>query len=104
MKLEIAKIKKSFYNNKVKHLKNEDCTKWWRFVTGYPVNYSNKRQPFTIKKNGTISVLTNFELAKHLNTFFLTVNVYIFPPEISNLPAYLPTKEPLAEISDTEVS
>ena len=29
---EIAKRKKSFYKNKVKHLKNDDCRKWWKII------------------------------------------------------------------------
>ena len=29
---EIAKMKKSFYKNKVQHLKKDDCRKWWNII------------------------------------------------------------------------
>lgn len=89
VKVEIAKCKKSFYNDKVKHLTNEDCRKWWRFMNRLS-GRSDKSQSFTNEKDG--SVLIDFELAEHLNKFFLSVNADIPPLNISNL-TIIPTSE-----------
>ena len=61
----------------------------------------NKSQPFTIEKDG--SALTDFELAEHLNTFFLSVNEDISSLDINSIPAFLPAEEPLPNISEIEV-
>jgi hypothetical protein len=99
VKKEITKRKKVFYEDKVKHLKNEDCRKWWRFVNSLS-GRRNKSQPFTIEKDG--SALTDFELAEHLNTFFLSVNEDISPLDINSTPAFLPAEERLPKISEIE--
>ena len=103
VKKEISKRKKAFYEDRIKHLKNEDCRKWWRFVNSLSER-RNKSQTLTIEKGG--SVLTDFELAEHLNMFFLSVNEDIPPPppfDINCIPTFLPAEEPLAKIAEIEV-
>ena len=62
VKKEISKRKKAFYEDRIKHLKNEDCRKWWRSVNSLS-GRRNKSQTLTIEKGG--SALTDFELAEH---------------------------------------
>ena len=95
VKIEITKNKKSFYDDKVKHLKHEDSRKWWPLVNRLS-GRSDKLKPLIIEKDG--SVLSNFELAEHLNEFFVSVNA-----GISNLPSFLPASEPPPVISHVEV-
>ena len=47
--------------------------------------------------------MTDFELAEHLNKFFLSVNADIPLLDISNLPSFLPASEPPPVISHVQV-
>jgi hypothetical protein len=91
---------RKYFTKILMHLKNEDCRKWWRFVNSLS-GRRDKSQPFTIEKDG--SALTDFELAEHLNTFFLSVNEDISSLDINSIPAFLPAEEPLPKISEIEV-
>ena len=90
---EIAERKKSFYKNKVHHLRNTDSRRWWRTInkmSGKP----NKSKSFSLECNGEI--LNDQRLASTLNEFYVSVNADIPTLDVNSLPTFLPAIVALA--------
>ena len=82
---EIAKRKKSFYKNKVQHLRNTDSRRWWKTInkmSGKP----NKPKSFSLECNGEI--LNDQQLASTLNEFYVSVNADIPTLNENSLPTF----------------
>ena len=97
---EIIARKKSFYKNKVKYLRKDDCRKWWNVVnkmSGRPTRASN----FSFERDGNI--MSQHDLVKTLNEFFVSVNSDIPALDVNTLPSFLPAKERIPTIQPYEV-
>ncbi len=100
VKREIIKQKKAFYSNNVQHLNNTNCRHSWKPVNKMSGRVNNSTTA-NIEKNGKI--LTDVELAKALNMFFVSVNADIPALDINRLPVYLPVTEEVPTIEPNHV-
>jgi hypothetical protein len=100
VQLEIAEKKKSFYRNKVNHLKSSDTRKWWKMVnkmSGKP----GKIRSFSLERDGI--TLNGESLASALNEFYVSVNSDIPPLDKDSLPAFLRSRNDIPIIQPYEV-
>ena len=86
---EIEYRKKEFYKNKIKHLRKDDCRKWWAAVNKLS-SKPRKNTNIMFERNGNI--LSDLELVNSLNSLHTSVNAVM-------LPAFLPARDipPLIE-------
>lgn len=97
---EIAERKKSFYKNKVQHLRHTDSRRWWKMVnkmSGKP----EKTKPFSLERNG--EPLNDEQLASALNEFYVSVNADIPTLDVNSLSAFLPAKDDVLTVQPYEV-
>ena len=100
VQLKIVAMKKSFYRNKVNHLKSNDTRKWWKIVnkmSGKP----DKVRSFSLERDGVL--LNNESLASVLNEFYVSVSSDIRPLDKDSLPAFLPSRNDIPTIQPHEV-
>ena len=97
---EIAKRKKSFYKNKVQHLKNDDCRKWWNIINQMS-GRSGKPSFFSLDRDGR--TISQQELVNSLNQFYVSVNADIPPLDSNILPAFLPAEAGVLTVQPHEV-
>ena len=84
---EIEHRKKEFYKNKIKHLRKDDCWKWWQAVNKLS-GKSSRNSNFMFERDGYI--LSDLKLVNSINNFYTSVNADIPPLDYSELPAFLP--------------
>ena len=97
---EKANRKKSFYKNKVQHLKHDDCRKWRNIVNKMSGRFA-KPSFFPIERDG--KTISQRELVNSLNQFYVSINADI-PPLYSNiLPAFLPAEASVLTVQPHEV-
>ena len=97
---EIRERKKSFYKNKVQHLRNTDSRRWWKMVnkmSGKP----EKTKYFSLERIG--ETLNDEQLASALNEFYVSVNADIPPFDVNLLPAFLPANDTFLSVQPYEV-
>ena len=97
---EIRERKKSFYKNKVQHLRNTDSRRWWKMVnkmSGKP----EKTKHFSLERNG--ETLNDEQLASALNEFYVSVNADIPTFDVNLLPAFLPANDAFLSVQPYEV-
>ena len=88
VQLEIAEKKKSFYSNKVNHLKSSDTRKWWKIVNKMAgklekiISFSLERKDITLNSES---------LASALSELYVSVNLDIPCTPRQRLPAGVPT-------------
>ena len=83
MQSEVEYRKKEFYKNKIKHLRKDDCRKWWNAVnklSGKPRKTAN----IMFERNGNI--LSDLELVNSIKSFYTSVNADIPPLDCLVLP------------------
>ena len=97
---EIAKRKKSFYKNKVQHLKNDDCRKWWNIINQMS-GRSAKPSFSSLDRDGR--TISQQELVNSLNQFYVSVNADIPPFDSNILPAFLPAEAGVLTVQPHEV-
>ena len=97
-KINARKI--SYYKTMVQHLKKDDCHMWWKIVNKM-AGKSEKNRSFSLEQNGR--TLYQSELVNFLNVFYASVNINIPPLDLTALPAFLPTKEPVPTVQPQEV-
>ena len=98
---EITARKKSFYKNKVQHLrKNDHCRKWWNVVNRMS-GRSEKTSHFSLERDGR--TLSQQELVNTLNEFYVSVNADIPALNATTLPAFLPTADCAPTVQPYEV-
>ena len=98
---EIIARKKSFYKYLRKYLRKDDSRKWWNVVnkmSGRPTRASN----FSFERDGNI--MSQHDLVKTLNEFFVSVNSDIPALDVNMLPSFLPAKERIPTIQPYEVN
>ena len=97
---EIRERKKSFYKNKVQHLRNTDTRRWWKMVnkmSGKP----EKTKHFSLERNG--ETLNDEQLASALNEFYVSVNADILTFDVNLLQAFLPANDAFLSVQPYEV-
>ena len=97
---EITARKKSYYKNKIQHLRKNDCRKWWNMVNRMS-GRSEKTPHFSLERNGR--ALSQQELVTTLNEFYCSVNADIPPLEVTTLPAFLPAADSAPTVQAYEV-
>ena len=85
----IANKKKPFYKNKVQHLKNDGCRKWWNIINQM-CGRTAKPSFFSLDRDG--KTMSQQELVNSLNQFYVSVNAYIPPLNSNKLSAFLPAE------------
>ena len=99
IQLEITEKKKSFYRNKVNHLKSSDTRKWWEMVnkmSGKP----EKMRSFSLERDGI--TLNGESRIRPQRT--LCVRKFRYPPlDKNSLPAFLPSRNDIPIIQSYEV-
>jgi hypothetical protein len=99
IQLEITEKKKSFYRNKVNHLKSSDTRKWWKMVnkmSGKP----EKMRSFSLERDG---ITLNGE-SRIRPQRILCVRKFRYPPlDKDSLPAFLPSRNDIPIIQSYEV-
>jgi len=96
----ITNTKRSYYKNKVKHLKQEDCRKWWGAINQMSGRTASASE-FVLEKDG--KTIRGKELANNLNIFYTSVNADIPPLDMNTLPAFLPAFDDTITIQPHEV-
>jgi len=97
---EIAKKKRSYYKNKVDHLKNDDCRKWWNIINRMS-GRSAKSPDFVLERDG--KTMCQQELANSLNDFYASVNADIPLLNTEIIPAFLPAAEEVPKLHPHDV-
>ena len=97
---EKAKRKKSFYKNKVQHLKNDDWRKWKNTINKIS-GRSAKTSFFSLKRD--VKTMCQQELVNSLNQFYVSVNADIPPLNSNIIPAFLPAEGGVLTVQPHEV-
>ena len=100
VQIKIVAKKKSFYRNKVNHLKSNDTRKWWKIVNKMS-RKPDKVRSFSLERDGVL--LNNESHASVLNEFYVSVSSDIPPLDKDSLPAFLPSRNDIPTIQPHEV-